>query len=433
MSIESEKLPFEAAERPKILIIGAGFAGVAAAKALRRAEAQVTLVDRNNFHCFFPLLYQVGAAELEPSGIAYPVRGILRRAKNSEFVLGEVTAIDLAAQKVSTDDLTLNYDYLILALGSVTNYFGVKGAKEFSFPLRHMGDGIRLRDHILNCFERASHEKNAKIREKLLTFVIVGGGPTGVEFAGALSELFYKALKRDYPKIDFSEVSIHLLEATEYLVSGFPEALQIYTENRLLHKHINVHTQSVVTEVKKDSCVLKKGDPIFSSTIVWTAGVMGDECVKEWGLPTTKANRIPVLPTLQLEKYPQVMVVGDLAYLEEKEGETAVPMVAPAAKQQGRHAAKNILRLLKNKKAKDFKYLDKGMMATIGRNSGIANFWGKYPLEGFPAWIAWLLVHITYLIGFRNRLLVLLNWGWSYFTFDKMIRLILHSKKDSSK
>jgi NADH dehydrogenase len=415
--------------RPRVVIVGAGFGGLWAVRALAAAPVDALLVDRNNYHAFLPLLYQVAAAELEPEDIAYPVRSILRRLRHARFALADVREIDLADRVVKATDRSIPYDFLVLATGSVSHYFGVPGAAQHAFPLKTMEQGIALRNHILGCFERAAHEPSAEGRRRALTFAIVGGGPTGVEFAGALAELIRGPLVRDFPGLDPREVRVALLEARESIPPGLPERLRAYTEGRLRRMGVEVRARAAVGEVTPHAVHLRDGVAIPTETVVWTAGVRGDPAAQAWGLPTARDGRVKVLPTLQVPGHPQVYVVGDLASVEE-DGRP-LPMVAPVAIQQGAAAARNILRQVGGAEPLPFRYRDRGTMVTIGRNAAVACL-GRRCFSGFPAWVVWLSVHIFKLIGFRNRLLVLINWAWDYFFYERAVRLILPSEARAS-
>jgi NADH dehydrogenase len=379
------------------------------------------LIDRRNFHTFTPLLYQVAAAELEPEEIAYPVRTIFRGQKNLRMVLGEVRRVDLSSRQLEVGDVSIGYENLILALGSTTNFFGVDGASDHSWPLKTPGDAVRLRSHILGCFERAQLRSESSARGPLITFVIVGGGPTGVEFAGALSELIRGPLARDFPSLDLSESKVILVEASNALLGGFPQHLGMYGTRRLRQMGVEVRFGAKVSAVGPHSVAFASGEAILSATVVWTAGVRGDPALERWGLPTTRDGRVPVDDTLQVPGYPHVYVIGDSAYVEH--AGRALPMLAPVAIQQGEAAAENIIRGASAKPARTFRYRDKGTMATIGRNAAVAVLAG-HAFSGFPAWIIWLAIHIASLIGFRNRLLVLTNWAWDYLFFERGVRLI---------
>jgi NADH:ubiquinone reductase (H+-translocating) len=412
-------------EKPRVVIIGAGFGGLWAARKLRGQPVEVLLLDRNNYHSFWPLLYQVGSAELEPSQIAYPVRAILRRQPNVRFVMAEVTTVDTNRQQVQTADPhqpAIAYDYLIVASGSVARFFGIPGAAAHTFPLKTMEDGIRLRNQILRCFETAEQEQDPDRRRRLLTFTIVGGGPTGIEYAGALAELIYNPLAKDYPGVNIDEVQIILVEGQDRLLQGMPDSLSQYAAKRLAQMGVNVCLNALVSAVTPDSLSLNQHETIFTETVVWTAGVGGEDIATSSGLPTQRNGTVPVKPTLQVEDMPHIYVVGDLAYFEE-EGQP-LPMLAPVAMQQGAWAAHNILRQLQDQAPQPFRYRDRGTMATIGRNAAVARIRG-HNFTGFIAWLIWVFVHIRELIGFRNRLVVLINWAYNYVAFERMIRLIL--------
>ncbi len=424
-------------DHPRVVIVGAGFGGLWAARALARSSAEILVVDRNNYHTFLPLLYQVGAAELEPEAIVYPIRSILRKMRNADFHLGDVREIDFTARIVQTSPprrtsaASIPYDYLILALGSTAHFFGVPGAGEHAFRLKTLDDGIRLRNHILRCFERAvclppAAGLPATAGEPWLTFAIVGGGPTGVEFAGALAELVRHPLRRDFPHLDWRAARVVLLEAADGLLPGWPDSLRRYAALRLQKIGVEVRLQATVQQIEPHLVRLKDGTGLPTETVVWTAGVQGDSQARAWGLATVKSGRVKVLPTLQVPDHPEVYVLGDLAYVEQ-DGRS-LPMIAPAAIQQGRAAAENILRQMKGQVPRPFRFRDPGMMATVGRNAAVADLRG-HTFTGFLAWLIWLAVHLFKLIGFRNRLMVLLAWAWDYFLFERVVRLILPSDR----
>ncbi|MBI3962567.1 MAG: NAD(P)/FAD-dependent oxidoreductase [Deinococcus sp.] len=409
-------------DRPRVVIVGAGFGGLWAARTLAASPVEVLLVDRNNYHTFLPLLYQIAAAELETEEIAYPTRSILRKLPNVHFLMADVKRVDLVARRVEGDGVVIPYDFLILALGSTSHFFGVPGAAQYAFPLRTLEQGIALRNHILSSCERVVHEPEADKRRRMLTFVIVGGGPTGVEFAGALAELIRGPLVKDYPLPDFQEVQVILLEAVDSLLPGLPERLRRYTLTRLRKMGVEVRLEARVSQVTALAVHLQDGTVIPTDTVVWTAGVRGDPAAKAWGLPTTQGGQVAVLHTLQVPNYPEVYIVGDLAYIEG--GERPLPMVAPVAIQQGVRAARNIRRQLAGQDPLPFRYRDRGTMVTIGRNAAVSHL-GGWACTGFLAWVLWLSVHLFNLIGFRNRLFVLINWAWDYFFFERAARLIL--------
>jgi NADH dehydrogenase len=404
------------------VVVGAGFGGLWAARGIVRFNVDLLVIDQNNYHTFLPLLYQVAAAELEAEEIAYPVRSILRKFPNAEFALANVEAIDPGARLVKTRDRMIHYDYLVLSTGSVPEFFRIPGADKCALPLKTLEDAISIRNQILACFEKAVQETDHTRREQMLTFTIVGGGPTGVEFAGALAELIHGALVKDFATLDFQEVHVILLEALGNLLLGFPRRLQNHALKRLAKMGVDVRLSSPVAEITPDAVLLKDGTLIPTETVVWTAGVRGNPEANAAGLPTARNGQVNVLPTLQVEGYPGIYVVGDLARFEEDRN--LLPMIAPVAIQQGAHAARNIIRQISGLPPKAFRYRDRGKMVTIGRNSGVAEVLGR-SLTGFPAWLVWLVVHLYNLIGFRNRIFVLIDWAWDYFFFERAIRLII--------
>ncbi len=407
---------------PRVAIVGAGFGGLWAARTLSRFPVEGVLLDRNNYHTFLPLLYQVAAAELEPEAIVYPVRSILRQVPNIRFVMAEVQEIDLHTRVIKTAKQTIPYDFLILSTGSTSHFFGVPGADEYAFPLKTLEDGITLRNHILCCFERAAQESDAERRKQMLTFTILGGGPTGVEFAGALAELIHGPMTKDYPALDFCQAQVILLEAADDLLSSLPEELRVYALARLRKMGVEVRLQSIANQITPESVHLKDGSIIPTETVVWTAGVRGDPLASVWGLPTVRNGRVVVQPTLQATNHPEVYIIGDLAY-QEQDG-SPLPLIAPVAIQQGVAAAQNIARQVAGQSPVPFHYWDRGAMVTIGRNAAVARLGGR-TFTGFLAWVVWLGVHIFNLIGFRNRLFVLINWAWDYVFYERGVRLIL--------
>jgi NADH dehydrogenase len=407
--------------RPKVVIVGAGFGGLWAARSFARAPVDVWVVDRNNYHTFFPLLYQVAAAELEPEDIIYPVRSILHRYSNIRFLLGEVTEIDHTQHKVRIGSQGIPYDYLILSVGSKANFFGVTGAAEHALPLKTLDDAVLLRNQILCRFEAANYEADERLRQQMLTFTIVGGGPTGVEFAGALSELVRKPLRRDHPGLDFSQVHILLLEATDRLLTGMPERLHNYTIRHLKQMGVDVQLNSPVSQISSQAVILKDGRVIPTETVVWTAGVGGVSLSQNWDFPTRLNGQVDVLPTLQVADHPNIYIIGDLAHVEQE----GIPLmgIATVATQEGEWAGKNILRQIAGVASVPFRYHDPGLMAVTGRNAAVVRL-SRYAFTGFPAWILWLSVHLYRLIGFRNRMFVLVNWALDYIFFDRVVRLI---------
>ncbi len=411
-----------AENRPRVVIIGAGFGGLWAARALANSPVDVWVVDRNNYHSFFPLLYQVAAAELEPEDIIYPVRSILRRYPNIKFILGDVVGIDPISKLVRTGDHNIPYDYLILSMGSQPHFFGVAGAAEHAFSLRTLEDAVRLRNHILCRFETAAVEPDPAIRKQMLTFTIVGGGPTGVEYAGALAELVHTPLARDYPDLVTNDVHILLLEASERLFAGMPVRLHDYTMKRFQRMGIDVQLNSAVSQITSHGAILKDGREIPTDTVVWTAGVGGIALPQSWDLPTLPNGQVAVLPSLQVPGHADIYVIGDLAHVEQ-DGRPLL-LIATVAIQEGEWAARNILRQVAGLVPQSFQYHDPGMLAVTGRNAAVVRL-GRFTFTGFPAWVIWVTVHLYRLIGFRNRLVVLINWAWDYIFFDRVVRLIL--------
>lgn len=408
-------------DKARVVVVGAGFAGLWVVRRLAsEKDVEVMLLDRHNYHTFLPLLYQVAAAELEPEQIAYPLRGICRRHSNVRLAVTEVRGIDTARKLVRADGLDIPYDYLVVAAGSRTAYFGVPGAEEHSFSLKTLEEAVCLRNQIISCFEQAALESDPERRRAMLTFTVVGGGPTGVEYAGALAELVRAPLRKDFPELDMNEVRVVLLEAAPGVLGGFPERLRDYAKNRLGAMGVEVRLDASVAEVTAAGVLFASGEHLPTHTVVWTAGVRGEVVAEHMGLPLGRGGRVAVSPTLQVEGLLEVFVVGDMSL---PEGQNP-PMNAPNATQQGRLAAENILAMLQRRDPVPFRYRDKGAMATIGRQAAVVRM-GNFAFSGFLAWLLWLFVHLAYLIGFRNRLIVLINWAWDYLFYERAVRLIL--------
>ncbi len=406
---------------PQVVIVGAGFGGLRAALRLANKPVQVTLVDQHNYHLFQPLLYQVATAGLSADEIAYPLRAILSRQRNARFRLARIEQIDLAQRKLLTAAEEIPYDYLVLAVGGVTNYFGMESIARNSFGLKSLEDARNIRNHLLNIFERASIETDPEIQRALLTFVVVGGGPTGVECAGAISELIRLVLSRDFPQLNFDSVRVILLEALDRLLTQMPPDLSQATLEALQAKRVEVRLNTAVKDFDGKCLTLQDGQSLLTHTLIWAAGIRVHPLLDTLDLPKGKQGRVKVLPTLQLADHPEVFVIGDAAY-QEVDGQ-ALPMVAPVAMQQGETAADNVMNHLSRRPLQEFVYKDPGVLATIGRNRAVA-WLGRFKFKGFPAWVVWLVVHIMKLIGFRNRLLVLINWAWEYLFFDRANRII---------
>jgi len=407
--------------RPTVVIVGAGFGGLRAARALRKAPVDVVLVDRHNYHLFQPLLYQVATAGLEPEEIARPVRAILRRQSNAEFRMTEVTGLDASAKRLVTADGPIAYDYLILAVGGQTNYFGLESVPRHGFGLKDIPEAIRIRNQVLHAFERAMLETDPERRRAELTFVVVGGGPTGVEMAGALSELIRLVLVKDYPRLNVKDVRVMLLEATDRVLAAMPARLRDAAAETLWRKHVEVRFGATVADYDGARVLLKSGEVIPASTLIWAAGVKAVSLTGRLGLPTAQQGRVPVAPTLDVPGHPDIYVIGDAAYLEV--AGAPLPMMAPVALQMAETAAENIRRRIAGRPPVAFRYHDPGSLATIGRNAAVAYIHG-IGFTGFLAWVVWLVVHIIQLIGFRNKVFVLLNWAWDYFFYERAARLI---------
>jgi NADH dehydrogenase len=412
----------DGATAPHVVIVGAGFGGLRAVRALRRAPVRITLVDRRNYHLFQPLLYQVATAGLAPEDIAHPVRAIFRRQRNFEFRLAEVVGVDLAERRLRTSTGDLAWDFLILAPGSTSAFFGLDTVAENALPLKDIEDAVAIRNQVLRMFETAVQEPDADRRRAMLNFVVVGGGPTGVESAGALSELIRLVLTRDFPNLNVKEVRVILLEATDRLLGALPPKLGEATAEILWRKHVEVRLGALVTHYDGERVVLKGGEVIPARTLIWAAGVQAAPLVEVLEADRGSQGRVRVRETLQLPGHDRVFVVGDGAYLEDP-AEGPLPMMAPVAQQEADHAAANLVRMLRGEPLTPFRYHNRGTMATIGRNAAVAYVRG-FAFVGFVAWVLWLVLHIVLLIGFRNRLLVLINWAWDYFLYDRAVRLI---------
>ncbi|HJQ14029.1 MAG TPA: NAD(P)/FAD-dependent oxidoreductase [Anaerolineales bacterium] len=407
---------------PHVVIVGAGFGGLETAQRLRNAPVRITLINRQNYHLFQPLLYQVAIAGLVPSQIAYPLRTIFRKQRNLTFQMGEVTSVDFDGHYVRSNGSVIAYDYLVLAVGGQTNFFGLNAVEENGFQLKSIEDATGTRNHLLRMFERASREADPDVRKALLTFVVVGGGPTGVETAGALAELITHVLTKDYPHMDLREVRVMLLEATGTVMTAYPDELRKATMKLLEDKNVEILLNTRLTDYNGRRITLADGKYIDAYTLIWTAGVRSAKITDRLGVQQAAAGRVRVGPTLQLSEHPEVFVIGDAAYVEDKKGQP-LPMLATVAQQQARTAARNIQHALRGEKLDPFHYKDPGLLATIGRNAAVARIWGL-SFSGFIAWVIWVGLHIFRLIGFRNRIVVLINWAWDYFFYDNQVRLI---------
>ena len=408
-------------EKPKVVIVGAGFGGLEAAKKLAGQDVRVTVIDRTNYHLFQPLLYQVATAALSPADIAAPVRAILSRWNNMEVILAEVESVDIEAKKIKTTDLEIPYDFLILATGARHSYFGHNEWEKLAPGLKSLEDAIELRRRLLMAFEYAEKITDEGARKAAMTFVIIGGGPTGVEMAGAIAEIARYTLAKDFRHIDPSQARVILIEGEPRLLAGFPEDLSASAMKQLVDLGVEVRTSVCATNLTETG--LQVGDEFIPCRVkIWAAGNNASFVGKTLGVPIDQVGRVMVNDDLTIPGHPEVQVIGDLANFSHQTGQP-LPGVSPVAMQQGRHAAKNILRMIKQREPQRFRYWDKGSMATIGRNKAVADL-NFVHLSGLPAWLVWLFVHIIFLVGFRNRLAVLFQWGWAYFTFNAGARLI---------
>jgi len=415
-------------DRPRVVIVGAGFGGLNAARALAKAPVQITVIDRKNFHTFQPLLYQVATAGLSPGEIAEPIRSILRPYKNVEVLMSEVTGFDLERKVVETPYAALPYDYLIVAAGATHSYFGHDDWEVFAPGLKTIEDALEIRRRVLLAFELAERQAAAGETKSQLNFVVIGGGPTGVELAGTLAEISRHALAHEFRSIDPRRTHILLIEGGPRVLPAYAEDLSRSAEEQLRGLGVEVRTSTLVTHVEAGSVHL--GDTRLPATVVlWAAGVAASPLGVKLGAPVDRAGRVPVQADLSLPGHPEVFVIGDLAAVKDEQGKL-VPGVAPVAIQQGKYVAKLIRRELQAGRSHftrpAFHYWDKGSLATIGRAAAVAQF-GKIHISGFIAWLSWLFVHILFLIGFRNRLLVFIQWAWSYVTYERGARLITGS------
>jgi len=412
---------------PGVVIVGGGFGGLYAARALAQAPVDVTVVDRTNHHVFQPLLYQVATASLSPSQIAYPIRGVLRRQRNTRVILGEAVAVDAVRRVVVLADGELAYDYLILAPGARHAYFGHPEWEANAPGLKTLGDALRIRERILLAFEGAERESDPERRRALLTFVVVGGGPTGVELAGAIGEIACTVMARDFRNIDTREAQTILVEAGPRILPAFPPELSAKAERSLERLCVEVRTSAPVTAVE-EGAVRLGGERIAAATVLWAAGVQPSPLARSLGVPLDRAGRVLVDDRLTIPGHPEVLVIGDLAACTDAAGKP-LPGLAPVAIQQGEYAARSILASVRGETRRAFHYRDKGTMATIGRAAAVVDL-GRLRLSGFPAWLLWCFIHILWLIGFRNRFLVMIEWAWAYVRFERSARLITGANRE---
>jgi NADH dehydrogenase len=408
------------------VIIGAGFGGLECAKRLSGKPVDVLLLDRNNYHLFTPLLYQVASSLLNPSDIAYPVRSVLRGSRNVRFRLADVSGVDFGQRvvRLATGEV-IGYDYLVIATGSTTHYFGIRSVGEVANGLKDLPEAIALRTHVLRAFEEAVREPDLAAREAWLRFVVVGGGPTGVEYAGALVELIHLVMARDYPELDLSAARVILVEALERVLPAFKPPLGDHATDRLRRLGVEVRLNTRLVEASPKAVTLSTGEVIPARTLVWAAGVEASDLAAGLGITTAGQGRVPVDENLRIEGHRNVFAIGDIAAVRQR-GDV-LPMIAQPAIQGGDYVADAILGLEAGRALKPFKYWDKGIMATIGRNAGVAQV-GKLSFKGTLGWYAWLVLHLYFIIGFRNRLAVLISWAWNYVFYDRPIRLITQGK-----
>lgn len=416
--------------RPHVVIIGGGFAGLAAARGLRRAAVEITLIDRTNHHLFQPLLYQTATAAVSPGDISAPIRFLLRKQRNVRVLMAYVAAIDVERRVVTLDDAkgSMPYDYLIVATGARHSYFGHPEWERLAPGLKSIEDALEIRNRFLTAFEKAERCDDLDERRAWQTFVMVGAGPTGVELAGVMPTIARKALAPDFRRIDMADTRVILVEAGDRVLSTYPPSLSAAAQADLEELGVEVHLNTMVTSIDSDGVTM--GDErILTRNVFWAAGNQASALGATLGAPTDASGRVLVEPDLSIAGHPEVFAIGDIAAV--KQGDEWVPGVAPAANQQGAHAARNILDDLRRRSRRSFRYANKGNLATIGRNRAVADF-GWLRFSGRPAWWLWLFVHILYLVGFRNRVSVLLQWAYAYFTFERGVRLITKSEQERS-
>jgi NADH dehydrogenase len=415
---------------PRIVIVGGGFAGLYTARGLKNADAEITVVDRHNYHLFQPLLYQVATAALNPSDIAMPIRAILRRQKNVSVLLGDAVSVDVGKKRVRLADGELAYDHLVLATGATHSYFGHPEWERFAPGLKTIDDALEIRRRVLLAFEAAERETDRARQEALLTFVVIGAGPTGVELAGALSEIARQTMVRDFRRIRSESARVVLVEGKDRVLPPYPPSLSAKARQQLEDLGVEVVTNAVVTEVNDHE--VRIGERVIPTrTVLWGAGVQASPLAQSLGVPLDRAGRVLVEPDLTIPGHKDVFVIGDLAAVKQRDG-TFVPGVAPAAIQEGQHTAMNLDRALEGQPLRAFHYRDKGSLATIGRAAAVADL-GALKLSGFIAWFAWLAIHIFFLIGFRNRFLVITQWAWAYLTYQRGARLITGDRRRSGR
>jgi len=414
-------------ERPQVVIVGAGFGGLSAAKRLEREPVDVILIDQHNYHTFQPLLYQVATSGLNPADVGYATRGMFRRQQRVFFRKGKVTGVDWTTQQVLLKyEEPIAFDYLIIAAGSSTNFFGVPGADDYAFPLYGLEDSIRLRNHILSLFEAADSVPEL-LDEGVLNFVIVGGGPTGVEVAGAMAELVDNVLAQDFHDLDVHRARIILVEQASKLLGGFSPKSSDYALRTLQQRGVEVWLETAVRSITPDHITLADDTVVATRTLVWAAGVRASDLAGDIEATQGRGGRITVNADLSIPGYPNAFAIGDVADISDGKGDGKgrLPQLAQVAIQGGKHAGDQVVRTIERRPRSDFSYFDKGIMATIGRRAAVAELPQGPKLTGPIAWVAWLLLHLVYLLGARNKVSVFVNWAWNYFTWDRGPRLIL--------
>jgi NADH:ubiquinone reductase (H+-translocating) len=416
--------------KPRVIIIGGGFGGLEVAKHLVGGKAQIVLFDKYNHHCFQPLLYQVATSALETSSIVFPFRRRFSKADDFYFRLGEVNGIKPESNCIETSIGSVKYDYLIIASGATTNFYGMKDVEQNSHPMKTVIDAIKLRNIIIRNFETALLTDDKELMNSLMDFVIVGGGPTGVELAGSIAELKRYVFPKDYPELEVSQMDIHLVEATPRLLNGMSDIAGKKALEYLEAMGVHVHLNTAVKTYDGYEVVFGSGEKLISRTLIWAAGVKGNPVAGITAESLGRANRFKVDEYNRVKGYDNIFAIGDVALMEGDPGyPNGHPMMAPPAMQQGKLVAQNIERLIEKKELKPFRYKDKGSMATVGRNRAVVDL-KSFKFQGFFAWFVWMFVHLMSLIGFRNKFFVLMNWLWSYFSYDKSNRLIIARPKD---
>ena len=404
------------ANQPHVVILGAGFGGIGALKSLGDADVSVTLIDKHDYHTFQPLLYQVATDELAPTQVGFPIRELLHGKNNIAFHQAAVESVNLAGKQVVAEGLeAIHYDYLILALGAVVNYFRTPGADQHAFPLYTMDDALRLKEHILRTFE-AVDKNPALVEEGALTFCVVGGGATGVEIAGAVSELLHVELAEDYPNLPVDKAQVLLYEFSPHLLAPFVPKLQVYAQKALEERGVKVHTGTGVSKIAPDSIDLSTGATVKTQTVVWAAGLLANPIVSSLGVELVRGGRIPVGPDLQVKDHPGVFAIGDIAAMTDGKTGRVLPGLGATALQAGHHVGKTIRRLVDGKQAEPFEYLDKGFMAQVGRGAAVVELPHGATMTGTSAWLAWLGVHLALLSGAEEKTATFVDWGWTLFT-----------------